>query len=80
MSSKITVNMVHGKEQDSHYLGSMTDMRWPLTLRKRLVPNESEAEWGVDGKGEVRCKIRSKSCFYVQHGHCDESGERRAHE
>lgn len=52
MSSKITVNMVHGKEQDSHYLGSMTDMRWPLTLRKRLVPNESEAEWGVDGKGE----------------------------
>lgn len=50
MSSKITVNMVHGKERDGHYLGRMTDMRWPLTLRKRLVPNESEAKGGVDGK------------------------------
>lgn len=46
MSSKITASMLHGKEQGSHYRGSMTDMRWPLTLGKRLVPNESRAERG----------------------------------
>lgn len=62
MSSKITVNTVHGKEQGGHYLGSMTDMRWPLTLRQGFAPNECEAEWGVDGKGVVACKIRV-SCF-----------------
>ncbi len=48
--------MMHGKEQGDHYLGSMTDMRWPLTLRQRLVTNECRAEWGVDGKAVVVCK------------------------
>lgn len=38
MSSKITANMLHGKEQGSHYRGSMTGMRWPLTPGKKVGP------------------------------------------
>lgn len=46
MSSKITANMLHGKERGSHYGDRMTGTRWPLTPGKRLVPNESRAERG----------------------------------
>lgn len=60
--------------------GNMTDMRWPLTFRQRLVPNECRVKWGLDGKDEVVvCKIRDKSRFYIQPKHCDEKGKRRAH-
>lgn len=38
MSSKIRANALHGKEQGSHYPGSMTGTRWPLTLAERFGP------------------------------------------
>lgn len=47
MSSKITVNMMHGKEQVTYYLGCMTDWRWPLTLSQGwpLMRTEQSMEW-----------------------------------
>lgn len=58
MSSKIRANMLHGKESGSHYRGSMTGMRWPLTPGKNGC-SLMRAEQNVEGEGA--CKIRRRS-------------------
>lgn len=65
MSSKITASTVHGKGAGRPLSGSMTDMRWPLTLQIKvgfLMSAEQSGEWTEGEKKErvVYVKIRGR--------------------